>query len=132
MQFIQLSLIAAITFIAIDAVWLGIIAKKLYRDHLGHLLRNDPQIIAAGIFYVLFIIGLVFFVVQPAVEKSSWVYALSAGALFGLITYATYDLTNMATLRGWPLQITIIDLLWGSVLSGSVSLATYTIWKWLV
>jgi uncharacterized membrane protein len=130
-QFIQLTIATAATFVAIDAIWLGIIAKKLYRDILGNLLRTDPLMPAAAIFYVIFIVGLVFFVIQPAIDRSSWLYALGAGALFGLVTYATYDLTNLATLKDWPLKITILDLLWGSFISATVAVITYHVGKWL-
>jgi len=83
--------------------------------------------IAAIFFYLLFIVGLVIFVISPAIEKSSWVSALFSGALFGLITYATYDLTNLATLKDWPLFVTVVDLAWGAVLASSVSIVTYFI-----
>jgi uncharacterized membrane protein len=82
---------------------------------------------AAILFYLLFIAGLVVFVVTPALDKGSWVRALLFGALFGLITYATYDLTNLATLKDWPLVVTVVDLIWGTVLAASVSVGTYVI-----
>ena len=90
-------------------------------------MRPDIKWIAAIIFYLLFILGLVTFVISPAVEKHSWSHALIYGALFGLITYATYDLTNLATLKDWPLLVTIVDLVWGMVVSASVSIVTYLI-----
>jgi uncharacterized membrane protein len=82
---------------------------------------------AAILFYLVFIGGLVFFVIQPAIEKQSLTYAIGAGAFLGFLCYATYDLTNLATLKNWPLTITVIDLIWGSVLSASVSAITYWI-----
>jgi len=90
-------------------------------------MKPDINWLAAIIFYLLFIAGLVTFVISPAVEKQSWVQALLFGALFGLITYATYDLTNLATLKDWPLMVTIVDLIWGSVLAASISVITYFI-----
>ena len=129
--FLQLCAAAALTFVAIDAMWLGTIANKLYKTQLGSLLREQPQMLAAVLFYALFIVALVFFVVQPALARNSWTYALCAGAFFGLVTYATYDLTNLSTLKDWPVKITVIDLIWGSVLSAVVSVATYHIGKWL-
>ncbi len=81
--------------------------------------------IAAAIFYLIFILGIVFFVIHPALEKGSWTYALFAGLLFGFITYATYDLTNLATIKNWSLKITIIDLIWGTSLGGLVSIITF-------
>ncbi len=92
-------------------------------------MRPDVNWLAAIIFYLLFILGLVFFVIMPAVDKSSWMYAVLVGALFGLVTYATYDLTNLALTKEWPLLITIVDLIWGMTLSASVSVLTYFISK---
>jgi len=108
-------------------IWLVLVAKKFYNRHLGFLMRPDINWYAAGLFYLLFIAGLVVFVISPAVEKHSLLHALLYGALFGLITYATYDLTNLATLRDWPMLVTVVDLLWGMVLSASVSVITYLI-----
>ncbi len=117
-------------FVAIDAVWLGVIARGMYRSALGDMLREQPQMVAAVGFYVLYILALVFFVIQPAVEKTSWQYALFAGAFFGLVAYATYDLTNLATLKDWPLKLTLIDLAWGAFISGITAVAAYHIGKW--
>lgn len=119
--------IAFITFFTIDLFWLGVIAKDLYKKHLGFIMSSSPNWVAAGIFYVVYIVGIVFFVIHPAIEKKSWMYALFVGLFFGFITYATYDLTNLATIKDWPLKITIIDLIWGSTLCGLVSLVSYTI-----
>jgi len=116
---------ALIVFLAIDLVWLGVIASKLYRHYLGPLMAEKVNWPAALIFYGVFISGLVFFVIEPALAKESLRYAIGAGAFFGFLTYATYDLTNLATLKGWPLPITIIDLVWGSILSAAVSGITY-------
>ena len=126
-MFIKIYAVALTIFFAIDIVWLGFIATKFYRDQIGFLMKSDVNWTAAGIFYLLFILGLVLFVIYPAIEKGSWTHALLFGALFGLITYATYDLTNLATLKDWPILVTIVDLIWGSVLATSVSVATYFI-----
>jgi len=126
-MFIKLFLIALPVFFIIDIVWLVLVAKKFYQDQIGFLMKPDINWFAAIIFYLLFIAGLVIFVISPAVEKHSWVHALIFGALFGLITYATYDLTNLATLKDWPLLVTVVDLIWGSVLASSISLITYLI-----
>lgn len=123
----KLYLIALPVFFAIDMVWLGLIAKGFYRRQIGSLMREAVNWPAAVIFYLLFILGLVVFVVAPAVDDGSWLRALLYGALFGLIAYATYDLTNLATLRDWPLLVTVVDLIWGAVLAASVSVATYGI-----
>lgn len=124
MQFLKLYLITLVIFFLVDIVWLGVISKKLYKEYLGHLMGpvNWP---AALIFYALFIAGLVFFVITPAIEKESLVYAITIGAFFGLITYGTYDLTNLATLKDWPVTITIIDLIWGTFLNAATAGLTY-------
>ena len=124
-MFIKLFLIALPVFTVIDMVWLVLVAKKFYQDQIGFLMKPDINWFAAIIFYLLFIAGLVIFVISPAVQKQSWIHALIFGALFGLITYATYDLTNLATLKDWPLLVTIVDLIWGTLLAASISLITY-------
>lgn len=123
--FLKLYLIAFVLFFVIDLLWLGIVAKDIYKKYLGHLMSTQVNWVAAMIFYLLFIGGLVFFVIMPAVEAESLGKAILYGALFGFITYATYDLTNLATLKDWPIQITIIDLTWGTFLGTSVSLLSY-------
>jgi len=120
-----LLLIALPVFFAIDMVWLGFVARRFYRTHLGAWLAPKPNWAAAVAFYVLFITGLVVFVVAPAVDAGSWADALWRGALFGLITYATYDLTNQATMRDWPAIVTVVDMAWGTTLAASVAIATY-------
>jgi len=125
LTFLKLYGVSFVIFFAIDLLWLGIIAKKLYQNQIGHLLKTDVNWVAAIIFYLLFIGGLVIFVLMPAVEKGSIVQALYMGALFGLLTYATYDLTNLATMKDWPLQITLIDLAWGTFLGASTSTISY-------
>ena len=126
-MFIKLYFIALPIFFAIDMVWLGLAAKKYYREQIGFLMKTNINWLAAIIFYLLFIAGLVFFVISPAVEKKSWLNALFVGALFGLLTYSTYDLTNLATLKDWPLLLTVVDIIWGMALSTSVSLISYFI-----
>ena len=126
-MFIKLFLIALPVFVVLDMVWLVLVAKKFYQDQIGFLMKPDINWFAAIIFYLLFISGLIIFVISPAVEKHSWVHALLFGALFGLITYATYDLTNLATLKDWPLLVTVVDLIWGTVLAASISGITYFI-----
>ena len=126
-MFLKLYCISLPIFFAVDMVWLGLAAKNFYAKHIGFLMKANVNWAAAILFYLLFIAGLVAFVVTPAVEKGSWARALLFGALFGLITYATYDLTNLATLRDWPLLVTVVDLIWGTVLAASVSVATYVV-----
>lgn len=126
-EFLKSYLIAFVAFTAIDLVWLGLIATKLYRKYLGYIMKPDPNWAAAAIFYLLYLAGLVFFVINPALEKQSMKYAILAGMFFGLVSYATYDLTNLATLKDWPVFITCIDLLWGTVLGGLVSAVTFLV-----
>jgi uncharacterized membrane protein len=124
-MFLKLYLIAFVVFFVIDIIWLSLIAKDLYARYLGYLMAENVRWIAAIVFYLLFIAGLVVFVIQPAVVSGSWSEALVRGLFFGLVTYATYDLTNLATVRDWPLLITAVDLVWGTFLGGSVSLITF-------
>lgn len=124
-EFLKVYLIAFVVFLVIDLIWLGLVAKNLYKQKLGFIMSAKPNWIAALIFYLIFIAGLLFFVINPAIENNSWTYALFAGMFLGFLNYATYDLTNLATLKDWPLKITIIDLIWGTFLGGSVSVITF-------
>lgn len=114
-------------FLALDMLWLTAIAKNLYKKYLGYLMSDKPKIIAAFIFYAIFVIGILVFVVNPALQKESLLYALGFGALFGFITYSTYDLTNLATVKDWPVKITMIDLVWGTSVSAVTSTLSYLI-----
>lgn len=117
---------ALILFLLIDALWLTVIAKNMYKQYLGYLM-GDVVWWAVIAFYVLFIFGLQYFCIIPAMNARSVIQALCAGALFGLISYATYDLTNQATIKGWPVLITGIDLLWGAFIGAAVSALTVKI-----
>jgi uncharacterized membrane protein len=119
--YIKLYFATLLAFFAIDMVWLGWIARTFYREQLGFLLRPDTNWGAAILFYLLFILGILVFVVLPGLEKDSLKTTILRAALFGLVTYATYDLTNLATVKDWPLPVTIVDLAWGTVLSIAVS-----------
>lgn len=123
--YIKTYMVALIVFFCVDIVWLVFVAKKFYQNELGFIMSSKPNWWAAIIFYLIFIVGLVFFVIHPAEVKDSWQYALLVGMLFGFVTYATYDLTNLATLKDWPLVITVIDMIWGTVLGGLVSVITF-------
>ena len=126
-MFFKIFSIALPVFFAIDMVWLGFVAKNFYAKQIGGLMRPDINWTAAIIFYLIFIAGLVVFVITPAVLKSSWSHAVLMGAFFGFVCYATYDLTNLAVAKDWPVLVTIIDLIWGAVLAASVSVITYLI-----
>jgi uncharacterized membrane protein len=114
-------------FIFVDMIWLGVIAKGFYRNALEPLLTPNINWIAAIIFYLLFLVGVLIFAVLPGMERRSLVYTVAMAALFGFIAYATYDLTNLATLRDWPLMLSIVDMIWGSFLSASTATMTYLI-----
>ena len=132
MAFLKLYLISIIVFFIIDLLWLGIIAKDLYRDQIGFLMSDQVRWGPAILFYCLYLAGLTFFVILPAFQDSNWVSALICGGFFGLVCYGTYDLTNLATLKGWPTKIVVYDLLWGTFISGITSLITFWIgnnWK---
>lgn len=122
-------LITLVVFLAIDMVWLLVIAKNTYSKYLGYLMTPNVNVGAAFLFYLIFVAGILYFVINPAMAKESWQFALLAGMFFGLITYSTYDLTNQATIKDWPVFITIIDLIWGTFLSGSTALFSYLIIK---
>jgi len=131
-MFLRLYIISFFIFFALDIVWLGLIAKNFYQNQLGLLMKENVNWTAAIIFYLLFLVGVVLFVIEPAVYKKEWKYALGYGALFGLITYATYDLTNLATLKDWPIKMVVVDMIWGTFLASSVSVITYFIYmKWI-
>lgn len=132
LNLIKLYGVTLVAFFAIDMLWLGVIARGFYRKHLGFLMAPTTNWVAAIIFYLLFILGIVFFVVLPGLEAQSLRVTLLRGALYGLITYATYDLTNLATLKDWPVLLTVVDITWGVVLSTLVSLAGYFAGKWLL
>lgn len=134
MQTIQLIYIYLLTipaFFLIDMLWLGLIANKFYQSQLGHLLGpvNWP---AAIIFYLLYIVGIIIFAVHPALIAGSFGKAVLYGALFGFFAYATYDFTNLATVKDWPLLVTFVDILWGTVLTSSVAAASYWLAKTFV
>ena len=114
-------LLIALVFLAIDLVWLGLVARNTYSRYIGHLMSNRVNWIAAVVFYLAFIVGILVFAVYPSVDKDSLLRAIVLGALFGFFTYSTYDLTNLATLKDWPLSITIVDITWGTVLTCLVS-----------
>ena len=126
-RFALLYLVALPVFLLIDLVWLGVVARDFYRTQMGSLMADPIVWWAAILFYLLLIAGIVFFAVMPAIDAGSWTKALLLGAAFGFFTYMTYDLTNLATLRGWPVLLTVVDIAWGTVLCGTVATASYVI-----
>jgi uncharacterized membrane protein len=125
-NYIVVYLISVPVFFAIDMIWLGFVASGFYRAQIGYLLGpvNWPVAIA---FYLLFLVGLLIFVIAPALSAGSIRHAILFGALFGFFTYATYDLTNWATIRDWPALVSIVDMLWGTFLSAAVAGVTFWI-----
>jgi len=128
-MFLKLYGIAFLVFFVVDLIWLGLVAKRLYQKEIGQLLKPDVNWVAAMIFYALFIAGLVIFVLMPGVDANSLSKVMLLGAFFGLVTYATYDLTNLATLKDFTLKITLIDLTWGTFLGFSTSTLSYLIYQ---
>lgn len=126
---LKLYFITLFAFLGIDSLWLGLVAPKFYRAEIGHLMAATPNLLAAGVFYLLFIAVLIYFVVEPALRVGTTRDAWVRGALFGLVTYGTYDLTNLATLREWPLLVTVVDLAWGTVLTAAVSVWVGKSWN---
>lgn len=112
-------------FLVCDMVWLGLVAKGFYRARIGGLLLDDFNLPAALAFYLIYLAGIMVFAAQPAFNAGSWKTALAFGAAFGFFAYATYDLTNLATLRGWSVSLTLLDIAWGAVLTGVSAAAGY-------
>ena len=123
--FLKLYGVAVVTFFVIDLIWLGVVARSFYQAQIGHLMRANVNWAAAIVFYLVFVAGVVVLAVWPAIERQSLAHALALGALLGLVTYAAYDLTNLATLEGFPLTVVLVDLVWGVVLCTTVSGVTY-------
>ena len=117
--------VSLVAFLALDALWLGIVARAFYRDQLGPLLTPDVRWGAALLFYVIFVAGVLVFAVLPAVERGSLGRAVLLGGFFGVVTYAAYDLTNLATLRDFPTVVAAVDMVWGGVLTATVATIGY-------
>ncbi len=131
MTYIVAYIASLIVFGALDAIWLTTMTSRIYRPVLGDILLSDLRVAPALAFYLLYPVGLVVFAAMPALRAGSAGTALAHGALFGLIAYATYDLTNYATLRSWTLQITLIDLAYGTVVAALTALAAYQAARWV-
>ena len=129
--YLKLYFASLAVFFAVDMLWLGLVASSFYKKHLGYLMAPTINWYAAIIFYLLFILGILVFVVLPGIKENSLPNTILRAAFFGLITYATYDLTNLATVKDWPLNVTLVDLVWGMALSTIVSVAGFYVAKWL-
>ena len=132
MRILQLYLVSLAAFFAIDLVWLGLVARTFYQQQLGFLMAPNPNWFVAIIFYLLFVTGILVFVVLPGLGANTLKTTIIRAALFGLITYATYDLTNLATLNDWPALVSVVDMIWGTVLSILVSLISFAVGKRLL
>ena len=118
-----------ITFAVLDLIWLTFVAQTFYRSQLGELRADAVNIPAATAFYLVMVTGIVFFAVLPALKADSLWLAVGFGALLGFLCYATYDLTNLATLRNWPVALTFVDLLWGTLLTAAASAGGFLAWQ---
>ena len=115
----------AFVTVVVDLVWLGFIAKPFYQQGIGHVMASAPRLVPALLFYLIFPQGLVVFAVLPHVDVGSWRDVLRMGVLFGFFAYATYDLTNLARLKAWPISLSIVDMAWGSTVSGAASVSGF-------
>jgi uncharacterized membrane protein len=130
MLFIKTLVATAIPMLLLDFVWLSTMAPRFYRNYIGDILAKQPNYIAAGIFYVIYVIGVAYFIVYPALQGNlAWWHVALRGALFGFVAYATYDLTNQATLVQWSSWVTVVDLAWGALLTAVVSTIAYLIMR---
>ena len=130
--YLKLYFLTVPIFFIIDLLWLGVIAKGFYQQNLKYILIPKVNWTAAILFYLMYIAGILIFAVIPGLAKDSLRHAAVWGALFGFFTYATYDLTNLALLKDWPLNIVIVDILWGIVLCSAVASQSYFVAKWLL
>ncbi len=132
MKYIGLFIITTVIFFAIDMIWLGVIAKNFYREKLGFIFTGEVNWTAAVIFYLLYIGGILYFAIIPGIDTGNWKLVLLNGAFLGFLCYATYDLTNMATIKQWPLIVVLVDIAWGTFLTGSVAVLSYfAVVKWI-
>jgi uncharacterized membrane protein len=121
----------ALVMVALDMLWLGVIAKSIYQEAIGHLMADKPGVAAASAFYAIYAMGLVVFVLVPHVDETLWGHTLLMGALFGFCAYATYDLSNLSTLKNWPVKLTLIDLCWGTLISAVAAGAGKAAMNWM-
>ena len=125
MKYIGLFFITTLVFFAIDMLWLGVIAKNFYREKLSFIFTGEVNWLPAVIFYLIYIGGILYFAILPGISSDNWKMVLLNGAVLGFLCYSTYDLTNMATIKQWPLIVVVVDIIWGTVLTGSVAVLSY-------
>ena len=118
---------AAAAFVVLDAIWLGIVARRFYFDRIGHLMVERPALVTASLFYLIYLAGIIVFAVAPGLEAGNPSVAAAYGAFFGLCAYATYEVTNFVTLRGWPWEVVIVDIVWGAFLTAATAAFAATV-----
>ncbi|MCB1498799.1 MAG: DUF2177 family protein [Bauldia sp.] len=129
MTYLTAYVVSLVVFLGVDFLWLSTMGAALYRSTLGDLLASSVRLAPAAVFYLVYPIGIVVFAVSPALTADSWMRSAALGALFGALAYATYDLTNFATLRTWSLQITVLDIAYGAIASGAAAVVAYFVVK---
>lgn len=122
---------SAAVFLVLDFVWLSLASRYFYRPQLGELLSDNPDLKIAAAFYLIYVIGVVVFAVMPAYAARSLALAIGLGSLLGLVAYGTYDITNLATIRGWPAIVSIVDLVWGVFVTATAAASGYAVLRWL-
>ena len=127
MPYLVIYAATAAAFLVLDALWLGWIAKEFYFSRLEGLVHDSPKLLPAGIFYALYIVGIIVFCIEPALKAGSLRLAITYGALFGFLAYATYDMTNLATLKNWPLSVALVDMAWGAMITATASAAGFAV-----
>lgn len=130
-KLVMLYLITTLVFFALDFVWLSTATSRIYRPYLGDLLSDTPNLPVAAGFYLFYVVGIIALAVVPGLKEGALVGAVWRAALFGFLAYATYDLTNLATIRGWAWQVSVIDMVWGTTLNSLVAIASYYAGRWL-
>ncbi len=127
MNFLAHFFVAACVFLAIDAVWIAVVANRFYKDQLHGLLAKKPNFVAAAVFYAIYLWALLYFAVEPALYANDFPYLIKHAAFFGFACYATYDLTNLSTLKNWPLKLTLVDMAWGTFVTTAVAVVVYAV-----
>jgi uncharacterized membrane protein len=125
MTYVIAYIATAVVFLGLDFLWLSQVATGFYRSRIGDLLLAEPNFVAAGLFYLFYVVGIVYFAVMPALSGGTWIHATIAGAVLGLIAYGTYDMTNLSTLKGWSLTLSLVDMAWGTFLTATAATAGY-------
>ena len=117
-------------FLVIDMLWLGLAARGFYADQIGDMMREQPNLVAAALFYFGYVASIVFFAVTPGIRAASWKIAARNGAILGLTAYGTFELTNLAILPGWPVTMAVVDMVWGAVLTGTTAAGACLMVRW--